>query len=306
MVLGNVFDTINNMILTEIFARAAQENWSTGHFNASELDHMRAIIEACKEAGAPAIIGMSEGERTHLGLAEAVAIRDVMRKEYGIPIFLNADHTKHVDAAKAAIDAGCDSVHIDLSALAFEENIKGTADVVEYARSHESRIKNKELRINIEGELGYLKGESKIQNEKIEVNAEDYTKPEEAVDFVRRTRVDRLAIVVGNIHGISLDEPTLDIARIRAIREAVPFEITLVLHAASGVPDDQIRAAISAGISNIHINTDIRVAYVNELKKSLEAHVDEAAMYKLDAKAARAMKEVIKEKLKLFGSWNRI
>lgn len=287
------------MILKEIFKKATREHWSTGHFNASELDQMRAIVEACKEAGAPAIIGTSEGEEKHFGSAEVVALRDVFRKEYGIPIFLNADHHKSVDAAKKAIDAGYESVHIDLSKKSFEENIAGTVEVVEYARA-----KNPE--ISIEGELGYLRGDSKIQNKKIEVKQEDYTDPAQAREFVEKTGVDRLAIAVGNIHGISLDEPDLDIERIREIREVVPKEVALVLHAGSGIPDEQIRAAIKAGIANIHINTELRASFVNALKKSLMGELDEVAMYKLDAGAIEAMKKVVKEKLKLFGSVNRI
>jgi fructose-bisphosphate aldolase class II len=287
-------------MLKEILQKATKEHWATGHFNASELDQMRAIVEACKEVGAPAIIGTSEGERKHLGHAEAVALRDVFRKEYGIPIFLNADHHKSVEAAKKAIDAGYDSVHIDLSAKSFEENVEGTKGVISYSNV----LKN--IRIAIEGELGYLRGESQIQNEKIEVRPEDYTDPKQAKEFVEKTRVDRLAIAVGNIHGISLDEPALDIERIRAIRQAVPEEVALVLHAGSGIPDEQIRAAIEAGIANIHINTDIRVAYVKELRETLAERPDEVAMYKLDHEAIEAMKKVVKEKLQLFGSISKI
>ena len=284
-------------MLREIFLRAAQEHWATGHFNASELDQMRAIVEACKEVGAPAIIGTSEGEGKHLGYVEAVVLRDVFRKEYDIPIFLNADHHKSVVAAKEAIDAGYDSVHIDLSALSFEENIQGTREVRNYRGS---------TSINIEGELGYLRGDSKIQKEKIDVEPEDYTDPMQAREFVEKTGVDRLAIAVGNIHGISFDEPDIDIERIRAIRGMVPQDVALVLHAASGIPDNQIRAAIAAGIANIHINTNIRLSYVNELRKSLETHMDEAAMYKLDSEAARAMRGIVKGKLHLFGCINKI
>lgn len=98
----------------------------------------------------------------------------------------------------------------------------------------------------------------------------------------------------------------MDIERIRAIRAIVPEHVALVLHAASGIPDDQIRQAIDAGIANIHINTDLRVAFVSELKKSLAEHLDEAAMYKLDASAIEAMRTVIKSKLDLFGAIGRI
>lgn len=283
--------------LHSFLVRASQDRWATGHFNASELDQMRAIVAACKEVGAPAIIGTSEGERQHLGVAEAVALRDVLRSEYDIPVFLNADHSKSVKSAKAAIDAGYDSVHIDLSALPFEENVAGTKEAAGYAKA---------FSISVEGELGYLRGESKIQKEKIAVSKDDYTKPEEAREFVEKTGVDRLAIVVGNIHGISLDEPALDIERIREIRKVVPEPVALVLHAGSGIPDEQIKAAIAAGIANIHINTDIRVAFAAGLKKSVVEHPDEVAMYKLDTQAIVAMKKVVIEKLKLFGSVNRI
>ena len=118
--------------------------------------------------------------------------------------------------------------------------------------------------------------------------------------------MDRLAIAVGNIHGISLDEPDLDIERIRAIRAAVPQEVVLVLHAGSGIPDEQIKAAIKAGIANIHINTELRVAYTDALKKSLAEDLNEVAMYKLDKAAIDAMKKLVKEKLMLFGSVNRL
>ena len=292
------------MNLKEILQQATMEGWATGHFNASELDQMRAIVEACKEMGAPAIIGTSEGEARHFGYAEAVALRDVMRQEYDIPIFLNADHHKTVEAAKAAIDAGYDSVHIDLSALPFEENMRGTREVAEYSRL---KIQNSKFQIqSIEGGLGYLRGESKVQKEKIEVKPEDYTDPEQAREFIEKTGVDRLAIAVGNIHGISFNEPDLDIKRIHAIRQAVPQEVALVLHAGSGIPDEQVKAAIKAGIANIHINTELRVAYTDALKKTFTEDLDEVAMYKLDATAIEAMKKLVKEKLQLFGSVNKI
>src|SRR3990167_10977216 len=110
------------MILNEILKKATKEHWATGHFNFSESDQARAICEAAKEVGTCAILGTSEGEAKHLGYLEAVALRDAFRKELGIPVFLNSYHHKSVESAKIAIDAGYDSIHIDLSALPFEEN----------------------------------------------------------------------------------------------------------------------------------------------------------------------------------------
>ena len=292
------------MNLKEILEKASNEKWSTGHFNVSELDHMRAIVEVCAELRAPAIIGTSEGERKHFGLLEAVALRDVFRKEFNIPIFLNADHTKSVSVAKEAIDSGYDSIHIDLSALSFEENMRGTTEIVEYAQRHTNNLKY--VGMSLEGEVGYLRGESRIQKEKIKVSKEDYTKPEEAKEFVERTGVDRLAIAVGNIHGLSPEEPALDIDLIGRVRGVVPSGVALVLHAGSGIPDEQIKEAIKAGISNIHINTDLRKAFTEGLKESIEKNPDEVAMYKLDKEGIEKMKAVIKQKLTLFGSVNRI
>ena len=159
------------VILKDILRKAMKEGWSTGHFNVSELDHVRAIIEVCSEMGAPAIIGVSEGERSHIGLTQLAALRNAFRQDFpAVPIFLNAAHTKCVDNTKKAVDAGFDSVHIDLSAKSFDENVSGTKEIVAYTRA-------KDPDISVEGELGYLKGESKVQHEKIAISTDDYTKP---------------------------------------------------------------------------------------------------------------------------------
>lgn len=292
-----------SMTLDAILGRATREHWATGHFNVSNLEQMRVICRVARELRSPAIIGTSEGERKHIGLLEAVALRDALREEFGIPVFLNADHTKSVEAAKAAIDAGYDSIHIDLSAEPFDVNVAGTAAVVEYARG-KSQVRGRH--ISVEGELGYLRGESKVQREKIEVRSEDLTRPEEARAFAHRTGVNRFAPAVGNIHGIAVDEPALDIDRIKAIRHLLPETVSLVLHAGSGVPLAQIHAAIDAGIANVHINTDIRVAFVGGLREAITAHPEETTPYKLFPEAEEAMTKVIKEKLQAFGAVNRI
>ncbi len=283
------------MTYQEVLQKATAEGWSTGHFNFSESDQARAVCEAAKEVGTIAILGTSEGEAKHLGYLEAVALRDAYRKELDILVVLNSDHHKSVESAKQAVDAGYDSIHIDLSAKPFEENVIQTKQIVEYAKS-----KNPD--VSVEGELGYLRGESKVQQEKIEVKPEDYTDPGQAKEYAERTGVDRLAIAVGNIHGISLDEPALDIGRIKEIRALVPKQIALVLHAGSGIPDDQIKDAIAAGIANIHINTDIRIAYTKALREELAADPDIVVPYKFDERARQMMKEVVIKKLKLFGA----
>lgn len=287
------------MKLDEILQKATKEHWAVGHFNISNLEQLRAIMEAAKELRAPIMIGLSEGERKAVGLKEAVALVKAFREEYKIPVFLNPDHSHSVDSAEAAFDAGFDSIHVDLSALPYEENLKGTKEVVDYVTA-----KNPD--VSVEGELGYLRGESKIQKEKIEIKPEDLTKPEQAAEFAQKTGITRFAGAYGNSHGISIDEPALDIERIKAVRQALPENVAMVLHGGSGIPDEQIKEAIKAGIANIHVNTEIRVAFTEALRKSLAENPEETVPYKITPQAIEAVKQKVEEKLKLFNSVNKI
>lgn len=275
------------------------------HFNISDAVTLAGICEAAKELGAPLMIGTSEGERKFIGPAQARAMINAYRDEYKLPIFLNADHHKSIDKAHEAINANYDSVHIDLSVTKLEENIAGTKEVVAYAKA-------KNVDISVEGEVGYLVTESsKIYKEIIEIPPESLTKPEEAARFVKETGVDRFAPAVGNLHGIAANVKKLDVARIAAIRDAIdamrdPGEVAMVLHGGSGTPDEQIKAAIEAGINNIHINTELRVAYAESLRKFLSDNPEETTPYKMFAPVIFAIKQKTAEKLKLFGSVNRI
>ena len=173
-----------------------------------------------------------------------------------------------------------------------------TKRVVEYAK-----IVNPD--IIVEGELGYLRGGSDIHQE-IKIDLSDLTEPEEAKEFVAKTRVDLLAVAIGNIHGMKKegDDPHLYLDRLEEIRRAVPH-ICLVLHGGSGTPRADIEKAIKLGIVKININTEIRVAYRNALKQFLESNLDEVKPYKILSPAMEAVKEVVKDKIKLFGSDNR-
>lgn len=288
------------MNLKDYLNKALKEGWALPHFNISDAVTLRGICEAAKELGSPLVIGTSEGEREFVGLRQAVAMIQAFREEYGLPIFLNADHHKSAGFAEEAIDAGYDSAHIDLSVMNLEENINGTSEVVRYAS-----VKNKNT--SIEGEAGYLMTESsRIYKEIIEIPPESLTKLEEAARFVKETGVDRFAPAVGNLHGISANAPQLDFERIKAIRKAIGDEVALVLHGGSGIPNDQIKEAIKCGINNIHINTEIRVAYSGALRKFLADHPDETTPYKFFAPVIDAVKQKAAEKINLFGSQNRI
>lgn len=272
--------------------------WTLGHFNFSEDEALRAIVESASELKTPIFVGTSEGERKHIGLKQAVNLVKAFREEFDVPIYLNADHHKTFEGVKEAVDAGYDAILADFSALPFEENVKMTKQSVEYAKS-----KNPD--IIVEGELGYVRGESKIQKEIIEIKPEDLIKPEEAARFVKETGVDMLAPAVGNIHGIAANAPKLDFARIAEIKKSVG-DVALVLHGGSGMSESDFKNAIAAGISVVHINTEIRVAFTEALKKSIQEMPSEMTPYKILTPSTEAMKKVIEEKLKIFGSVNRI
>ena len=290
---------MKSVSLSEILLNAQKSNWAAGHFNISNLEQLRAIMEAAKKFNAPIMIGLSEGERKFVGLRQAVALVKAFKEEYGLPVFLNPDHSHSVDSAKEAYDVGFNSIHIDLSKLPFNENIEGTKEVADY-------VKSKNPEISVEGELGYLRGESRIQKEVIKIKPEDLTKPEEAAEFAEKTGIDRFAGAYGNSHGISVDEPALDIERIKAVRYVLPERVAMVLHGGSGIPDSQIKEAIKAGISNIHVNTEIRTAYAEALRKFLADNPEETTPYKIMAPAVEAVRIKVEEKLKLFNSVIRI
>ncbi len=287
------------MTIKNYLKNASNEKWALGHFNFSEIEAIRAIVETAADLKTPIFVGTSEGERKHVGVKEAAALVKAFREEFGIPLWLNADHTKTFEGVKEAVDAGYDAILADFSALPFEENLRLTKQSVEYAKSKNSEI-------IVEGELGYVRGDSKLQKV-IEIKSEDLTKPEEAARFVAETGVDMLAPAVGNIHGIVTEsKEKIDAARIADIKKAVGENIYLVLHGGSGLSEADFKSAIEAGISMVHINTEIRIAFTEALKKSLAESPDETTPYKILDPTVVAMEEVIGKKLKIFGSINKI
>lgn len=284
------------MKLIEILKKARDGKYAIGQFNISTDEQIKAIVEIAKDLKSPIIIGTSEGERKFIGVNQIVALVESWRKETNLPIILNADHCKDFKSAKEVIDAGYSAVHIDGSKLPIEENIELTKKVVEYAKSKNSDI-------IIEAELGYLRGGSEIRKEEIEIREEDLTKPEQAKDFFEKTKVDLLAIVIGNVHGVSIDlkDPSLNLKRLKEIQEAVPNAL-LVLHGGSGAVEQDIKEAIKLGVVKININTELRIAYSEALSQEIKQHPDEVKPYKILAPTIEAMKKVVEEKIKLFGS----
>ena len=277
--------------LREYIDEAREKGVSIGHFNISNLEALRGIFNAAKEKNLPVIIGVSEGERDFIGVKQAVALVKSLRDEHQYPIFLNADHTYSFERVKEVVDAGFDSVIFDGTKLSLDENIKITKQCVEYAH-----MKNPD--ILVEGELGYIGTSSKILD--AVPQGVTMTDPEDAKKFVVATGVDMLAPAVGNIHGMlqSGIDPALNIELIKKISTAVG--IPLVLHGASGNSAEDIKAAIASGVSVVHINTEIRVAYRDAIRDFLRDNPEEVAPYKFLKPGVDAVQKVVAEKLQFY------
>ena len=282
--------------LREYITEAEDKGVAIGHFNISNLEALHGIFEAAKELDLPVIIGTSEGERDFVGVNEAVALVKTLREKNNYPIFINADHSYSFEKVKEAIDAGYDAVIFDGAKLSYEENIEQTKKCVEYAKFVNPNIL-------VEAELGNIGQSSKIVDEipeGVATNEEFLTNVEEAKSFVEKTAVDLLAPAVGNMHGILKGgrNPKIDIERVKEIRQSAG--VPLVLHGGSGISDEDFVSAIKAGISIVHINTEIRLAFHDSLEKTLDEKPDEIAPYKILAPSVQAVKEKVVERLKLF------
>jgi fructose-bisphosphate aldolase class II len=282
--------------LREYIAEAEEKKVAIGHFNISDSVGFWAVVNAAKKLNLPVIIGVSEGERDFIGVKQVKALVDTIKAE-GFPIFLNADHTYSVDRVKEVADTGFDAIIIDGAEKSFEENLKITKESV-------SCVKNINPKILMEAELGFIGKSSTVWDKLPEgTDSEDIlTKPEEAQNFVKETGIDLFAPAVGNIHGmaknLNVNFEKLDIERIKNIREAAG--VPLVLHGGSGITDEEFKQAIAAGISIIHINTELRLAHRQGLQKSICENPDEVAPYKYMRLAREQMQAVVEKRLALF------
>ena len=281
--------------LLEVLQDAENRRVAVGHFNFSELTVLKAVGEAARELDTAVVVGVSESEREFVGVREAVALVKAMRDE-GLRIFLNADHTHSLEKAEEAARAGFDMVVFDASEKPIEENIILTQRAVEATKSINGAIL-------VEGEVGYIGSGSELHDKRPE-NIH-MTEPADARGFVVETRVDLLSPSVGTTHGMipsmvrGAEHKRLDIPRIAAIKNAV--QVPLTLHGGSGTDAEDFRNAIKAGITMIHINTELRVAWRTGLAEALKRNSDAVAPYKLLPDVVRDVKTVVRGRLELFG-----
>ncbi|MBR2567710.1 MAG: class II fructose-1,6-bisphosphate aldolase [Paenibacillus sp.] len=278
--------------MNEFLPKAKEKKFAVGQFNINNLEFVQAITEAGMEENSPLIFGVSEGALRYMGMEYTVAMAKAAAKKSGLPIALHLDHGSTFEVAMACIRAGFSSVMFDGSHHAYEENIRLTKEVVRAAHA---------MGVSVEGELGTIGGTE--DDLTVDEEAATLAKPDEAIRFWEETGVDAMAIAVGTAHGMYKGEPKLHYDIIEAVASKIP--VPVVLHGGSGVPDDSIKKAIAAGAGKINVNTENQVAATAAIRAALAKDAEVIDPRKYLTPARSAMVEVVRGKIRLFGSNNQ-
>jgi fructose-bisphosphate aldolase class II len=302
----------------EMFEKAYKGGYAIGAFNVNNMEIIQGIVEAAKYEKSPVILQVSAGARKYANPIYLRKLVEAAVEDSNLPIVLHLDHGEDFEICKACIDSGFTSVMIDGSKHPFEENIRVTKQVVEYAHSKG---------VVVEAELGKLAG----VEDAVKVSAKEatYTDPDEAVEFVEKTGIDSLAIAIGTSHGAYKfkGDPSLDFARLEIITKKLAG-FPLVLHGAStvmpefvakcnefggklpgaqGVPEDMLRRAASLGVCKINIDTDLRLAMTASIREYFINHPEEFDPRKYLSPARTAIKDMVRHKIKdVLGSSNTL
>lgn len=276
--------------MNDILLPAKKGKYGVGFFNAVNVEMARAIIETAEELKAPVMIGTAEVLLPAMELDLVANYLIPMAKKATVPVCVHYDHGLTFERCMQAVKLGFTSVMYDCSTAPYEENITKVAEMVKICHA---------MGVTVEAELGHVgdnAGSGKL------TNPEDYfTDPDTAVDYVTRTGVDSLAVAVGNAHGDYAFPPKLDFDRIQIISGKT--NLPLVLHGGSGLADADFKNAVRLGVSKINIFTDIDKAGKAGVEAGIAA--GERTMMGLIPYEIKAMKEVVAEKIKLFGSEGR-
>lgn len=278
--------------VTELLLKADRDGYAVGAFNANNMEIVQAILKAAEIEKAPVIMQASQGAISYAGLNFITGMVRIAADSSPVPVALHLDHGTDFDQVLACIEGGFTSVMYDGSKLPLEENIALTKKVISIAGP---------AGVSVEAELGKIGG----TEDHVHVSEKEarYTDPEEARYFVEKTGVESLAIAIGTAHGQYKGEPKLDFERLAEIRSLV--NIPIVLHGSSGVPDEAIRQAISMGVRKVNIDTNIREAFVGAMRKVITDNPNEIDPRKILGPARDATIEIIREKIRLFGSTGR-
>ena len=277
--------------MNDILLPAKEGNYGVGFFNAINVEMARAVIETAEELRAPVIVGTAEILLPTMELELVADYLIPMAKRSSVSICVHYDHGLTFARCMEALRLGFTSVMYDCSTVSYEENVSRVAEMVKICHG---------MGVTVEAELGHV-GDNTGAG-KLEHPEDYYTDPDTAVDFVKRTGADALAVAVGNAHGDYAFPPKLDFDRIDTISKKT--NIPLVLHGGSGLADDDFRRAVKLGISKVNIFTDIDKAGKAGVEAGIAA--GEKTMMGLIPYEISAMKKVVAEKIRLFGSEGKV
>jgi fructose-bisphosphate aldolase class II len=302
-----------------LFQKALAGKYALGAFNVNNMELLQAIVEACEEEKAPVMLQISKGARSYANPIYLKKLIEAAVSTTTIPIAVHLDHGDTFELCKECIDEGFTSVMIDGSHLPYDENVAVCKQVVEYAHAHNCVV---------EGELGMLVGAQFDEGEEGGGHCDSgvYTNPEEAVDFVKQTGVDSLAVAIGNSHGAYKfkGEQHLDLERLKAIKKALAEaglgDFPLVLHGASsvpaylvkeinqyggalgedtaGVPEADIEIARRVGCTKVNIDTDLRLAMTAAIRKTFAENPKEFDPRKVLGPARDYVKDLVRHKVR--------
>lgn len=279
----------------QILLDAMRADYAIGAFNISNLEMAQAVVRAAVRKKSPVIIQTSEGALEYGSLSLLSSIMKILANEATVPVIVHLDHGKNIETVRKCIEAGYTSVMIDSSTLPFEENIKKTQEVVEYAHARG---------VWVEAELGAIIGKEGIKDLHGSMTPDSFlTDPKQASEFVTKTKVDSLAVSVGTIHGAFTGQEYIRFELLEQIQQAVP-EIPLVLHGSSGIASEHLKKACESHVSKINVDTELRMAFEAAAEQYFAHPRTSYDPRNMLGPARDAMEMVIEKKMDLFGSSN--
>jgi ketose-bisphosphate aldolase len=259
----------------EVLRQAVRDRRAICGFVAYNLETVQAIVAAAERTRLPTILQAGSSAFRHAGASELATLAVVLADASDASIGVHLDHCRSLDEIELCLRRGYTSVMFDGSALAYDENVELTARVVGLARDAGAWV---------EGELVAVAGDEDVSTG---ARAEAFTDPEQARDFVAATRVDALAVSVGNVHGFTATEPSIDFDRLERIRECT--RIPLVLHGASGLSPATLRGCVARGVAKVNVNTELRRAFLDALSEALPSALEAADIVTTLAAAREAV-----------------
>ncbi len=281
------YTTTQDMLL-----HAQQHRYAVVGLAAYNLEMVKTLVATADKWGAPLMIQTTPRIMDHFGVEYIVSIVKIAASHVNIPVALHLDHGDTLERVSLCLETGYSSIMIDGSSLPYAQNVALVTEAVRRAHA---------FGVAVEAELGRIGG---VEDDvRVEDHKKMFTDPDTVADFVERTQIDSLAIAMGTAHGMYRDTPNLNLSLLKRVTDVI--NVPIVLHGASGVPDEMVQAAIAGGIAKVNIATELKIAYADAMRDYLLKHPGESDTRKYLRLALDAYAEVVTHKLKVAGAVGR-